>query len=128
MPRSPGRRAQVLDEGVAGDDHPGGTVSLQSSHGSKPGFEPSMVGLERVVCMDLGVMERGREQLVEDPGVDPVPVGGDLHGCGPSSIERPREEPAGGFGVAARRQVHVDDLAELVDSSDRYRQVPFTLR
>ncbi len=30
--------AEVLDEGMAGEDDPGGTVSLQSSHGSKPAF------------------------------------------------------------------------------------------
>src|SRR6266540_2178162 len=72
--------AEVLDEGMAGDDHPGGTVSLQSSHGSKPGLEPSVVGLKRVVRVDLGVMECGREQLVKHPGVGSIPVGGDLYG------------------------------------------------
>ena len=56
---------QVLDEGMADDDYPGGTVSLQPSHGSKPGFEAPVVGLQRVVGMDLGVMEGLREQLVE---------------------------------------------------------------
>ena len=72
--------AEVLDEGVAGDDHPGGTVSLQSSHGAKPGLEPSVAGLQWVVRVDLGVMECGREQLVEHTGAEAVPVGGDLHG------------------------------------------------
>jgi len=71
---------EVLDEGMADDDHPGGTVSLQPSHGSKPGFEAPVVGLQRVVGMDLGVMEGLREQLVEHSRVDAVPVGGDLDG------------------------------------------------
>ena len=31
--------AEVLDEGMASDDDPGGAVSLQPSHRSKPGFE-----------------------------------------------------------------------------------------
>jgi hypothetical protein len=30
--------AEVLDEGVPGNDDPGGSISLQSSHGSKSGF------------------------------------------------------------------------------------------
>jgi hypothetical protein len=71
---------EVLDEGMADDDHHGGTVSLQHSHGSKPGFEAPVVGLQRVVGMDLGVMEGLREQLVEHSRVDAVPVGGDLDG------------------------------------------------
>src|SRR6266508_1761181 len=72
--------AEVLDEGMAGDDDPGGTVSLQPAHRSKSSLQASVVGLERVVGMDLRVMEGRREQLVEDARVDPVPVSGDLHG------------------------------------------------
>jgi hypothetical protein len=65
---------------VAGDDHSGGTVSLQTSHRSKPSLETSVVGLQPVVRMDLRVMEGRRDKLIEDAGVDPVPVGGDLDG------------------------------------------------
>jgi hypothetical protein len=65
---------------MTGDDDPGGTVSLQPPHRSEPGLEASVVGLERVVGVGFGVMEGRREQLVEDMGVDPVPVGGDLRG------------------------------------------------
>ena len=72
--------ADVLDEGVSGDDDPGGTVCLQPSHRTESSFQASVVGLEGVVGMDLGVMERAGDQLVENPRVDPVPVGDDLNG------------------------------------------------
>jgi hypothetical protein len=52
--------SEVLDEGMARDDDPGGTVSLQSSQGSKPGLQASVVGLDGVVGVDLGVMEGPR--------------------------------------------------------------------
>ena len=42
--------AEVLDEGMAGDDDPGGTVSLQSSHRSKPGLQASVVGLDGLLA------------------------------------------------------------------------------
>ena len=67
-------------KGVGGDDDPGGTISLQPAHGWKPGLEAPVVGLQRVVAMGLGVIEGPRQQLVQHPGVDPVPVGSDLDG------------------------------------------------
>ena len=48
--------AEVLDKRVAGDDDPGGTVCLQPAHRTEPSLEPSVVGLEGVVGMDLGVI------------------------------------------------------------------------
>src|SRR2546427_7475108 len=84
--------AEVLDEGMPGDDHFGRTVSLQPSHGSESGLEASVVGLQRVVRMDLRAMECGRQQLVEDAGVDAVPVGRDLHRLHPVAIDRLGEE------------------------------------
>jgi len=71
--------AEVLDEGVRGEDERGSAVALQPSHRSKSGLQASVVGLERVVGVGLRVMEGRRQQLIEDPGIDPVPVGGDLH-------------------------------------------------
>ncbi len=58
--------AEVLDQGMGSDDHPGGSISLQSSLGSKSGFEASVVGLYGVVGMDPCVMQVPRQQLVED--------------------------------------------------------------
>ena len=72
--------AEVLDEGVPGDDHPRGSVTLQPSHRSKAGLETPVAGLERIVRMGLRAVEGRREQLFEDARVDPVPVGGDLGG------------------------------------------------
>jgi hypothetical protein len=72
--------AEVLDEGVPGHDHPRSSVTLQPSHRSKAGLETPVVGLERIVGVALRVVEGGREQLIEDARVDPVPVGGDLGG------------------------------------------------
>lgn len=95
--------AEVLNEGVRGDDDPGGTVSLQPSHRSKSSLQASVVGLKRVVGMHLCVMESRRQQLVEDARIDPVPVGGDLDGLDPGSIDRSLEEAQGCTGIPARR-------------------------
>ena len=86
----------------AGDNHPGGSVPLQPTHRSEPGLQPSVVSLERVVAVDLRVMEGRRQQLVEDSRVDPIPVGGDLDGRDPGPADRPLEEPACRLGVPAR--------------------------
>ncbi len=86
--------AKVLNEGMAGDDDPGGAISLQPSHRPEPRLEAPVVGLEPVVGMGLRVMEGRRGQLIEDARIDPVPVGGDLHGRDPGSIDRPGEETA----------------------------------
>jgi hypothetical protein len=84
---------------MAGNDHPGGAVSLQSSHRSQARLQTSMIGLEPVVRMDSGVMEGGREQLVEDAGIGPVPVGGDLGGLDPRAADRSFEGPTGRIGI-----------------------------
>ena len=53
--------AEVLDEGVPGDDHPRGSVTLQPSHRSKAGLETPVVGLERIIRMGLRVVEGRRD-------------------------------------------------------------------
>jgi hypothetical protein len=58
--------AEVLDEGMTGDDDPGGAVSLQPAHRAKSCLQPPMVGLERVVGMDLRAVEGRWEHLIED--------------------------------------------------------------
>ena len=40
----------VLDEGMARDDHPGAAVSLEASHRPQPGLEASVIGLDVVVA------------------------------------------------------------------------------
>jgi hypothetical protein len=61
-----------------------------------------VVGLRRVVGMDLGVMEGGRHQLSERARIDSVPIGGDLDGRDSGPIDGSLEEVAGCFGVPAR--------------------------
>src|SRR6266508_3794784 len=70
--------AEVLDEGVPGENHPRGSVTLQPLHRSKAGLETPVVSLERIVRAGLRVVEGRREQLTQDASVDPVPVGGHL--------------------------------------------------
>src|SRR6266545_303906 len=72
--------AEVLDEGVAGDNDPGGAVTLQPAHRAESCLQAPVIGLKRVVGMDLRAVEGCREHLVEHAGVDPVPVGGHLDG------------------------------------------------
>jgi len=84
--------AEVLNEGVRGDDDPGGTVSLQPAHRSKSGLQASVVGLKRVVGMDLRVMEGRRQQLIERARIESAPIGGDLDGRDPGPIDRSLEE------------------------------------
>jgi hypothetical protein len=113
--------AEVLDEGVPGNDDPSGSISLQSSHGSKSGFEASVAGFYGVVGMNLCVMQGRRQQLIEDAGIDSVPVGSDLNRRDPGSIDRSGEEPPCCFSVPPWREEHVDDLTELVAGPE---QVP----
>src|SRR6266545_2405159 len=70
--------AKVLDEGMPGDDDPGDAITLQSPHRSESSLQPSVVCLDGIVRVDLRFMEGRREHLVQDPGVEAVPVGGDL--------------------------------------------------
>ena len=43
----------VLDEGMARDDHPGAADSLEASHRPQPGLEASVIGLDVVVGKSL---------------------------------------------------------------------------
>jgi hypothetical protein len=116
--------AEVLDEGVSGDDHPRGSVTLQPSHRSKAGLETPVIGLERIVRVGFCVVEGRREQLTQDARVDPVPVGGDLGGRYPSAADPLGEEPTCGLSVPPRREEDVDDLAELVDGPEQVAPGP----
>jgi hypothetical protein len=61
--------AQVLHERVPGCDGPGGTVSFEAAHGSEPGFEPTMIGFDRVVRVLLDAVQRVRDKLIQDTRV-----------------------------------------------------------
>jgi hypothetical protein len=58
-------KPKVLHERVPAHDHLRGTVTLKAPHGLEPRFEPAMVGLAPIVRVLLGVVERGRDQLIE---------------------------------------------------------------
>src|SRR6266508_1578220 len=113
--------AEVLHQGMPGDDDPGGAISLQPAHRAESRFQASVVGLETVVRVDRGAVEGRRQHVIEDAGVGPVPVSGDLNRLPSGASDGPSEKPANRVRVPARRQKHVDDLAELVDCSE---QVP----
>src|SRR5450755_4146145 len=56
--------ADVLDEGVTGGEDPRGPGALESAHGPEPGFEPPVIGLDRVVRVPLDCMQGRGDQLV----------------------------------------------------------------
>ena len=75
-----------------------------------------MVAFDTVVGVLVGVVERVRQLLLDD-GLERLrQVGHDLAGAAVGG-DRPGEEPAGRRDVAASRNVHVDDLAVLVDGA-----------
>jgi len=74
------------------------------------------MGLLAWTCVSL---QGRRQQLVEDAGIDPVPVGGDLDRRDPGSIDRSGEEPPCRFSVPSWREENVDDLAELVGGPEQ---------
>jgi hypothetical protein len=86
-----------------------------------------VVSLDRVVRVLLHGVQRGRDQLVEDPRIDRGAVGGDLDRRGPD-LQRPSEERPRGSQISMTRQQDVDDLAVLVDRRYRYVQRPETFR
>src|SRR6266511_5292489 len=72
-------------------------------------------------------MEGCRQQLIEDAGIDPVPVGGDLRWCDPGPAHRSGEEPPCGLSVRPWREEDVGDLAELVDGPEQVTPGPSDL-
>ena len=64
--------SQVLDKGVAGDDHVGGPVAFEAAHGSEPGLQSSVVCLDPVVGVPGGVVTCTGEELVDRAGEGPA--------------------------------------------------------
>jgi hypothetical protein len=48
--------AEVLDEGMTGDDDPGTVILLAPAHRSQPRFQPAVIGLDGVVGVPVGAM------------------------------------------------------------------------
>src|SRR6266545_797086 len=77
-----------------------------------------------LLAWDLGVVEGRREQLIQEAGIEAVPVGGDLGGRNPSAADGLGEEPPCGLSVPPSREEDVDDLAELVDGPEQVAPGP----
>ena len=50
---------------VPADDHAGGVIAFESAHRSEPCLEPYVVGFDPIVRVLLGVVKRGRDQLLD---------------------------------------------------------------
>jgi hypothetical protein len=56
---------RILDEAMPSDDHPGAAVLLEPSQWSQPRLQAAMVGLDRVVGVEIAAVPRRWEQLVQ---------------------------------------------------------------
>ena len=70
--------AQVLDERMSSADHSCGAQPFETTHGSKPGLQPAVIGFDRIVCILLGDVAGGGQQLIEYAWICCSPVGGHL--------------------------------------------------
>jgi IstB-like ATP binding protein len=70
--------ADVPGEGQPGGEDPRGLAALEPAHRPEPAFQPAVTGLGRVAYAALDGMQRGGDQLIEDPRIRGCPVGGDL--------------------------------------------------
>src|SRR3954468_4132133 len=96
------------------DHHARRPMGLKPAHRPKPRFEPTVGALDTVVLVLAGVVQRGRDQLLDHIRQRRRPVGGylarNILNSQGGLEERPRRSD-----VATLRYVHVDDLAVLVD-------------
>ena len=118
--------SEVLDEGVPGSGYSCAAELFEPAHGSQAGFQPSMIGFDRVVSVLLGDMAGGGHQLVEHPRVGGRVISGDLTRRRPVLQGTGKESP-GGFQVPLLGDQHVDDLPELVDGPVQIHPRPATL-
>ena len=93
----------VLHERVAAHDHAGAAITLEATHRSQPRLEPPMVRLNPIVRVLLGVVERAREELLDDREECPGPIGHDFRRLAVAT-ERGREEPSRGRECRAERR------------------------
>ena len=73
--------AEVLYEGVPGDDCLCGPIGSQSAHRSEPVFELTVIGFDRIVRVSFDVMPRRRDQVLEHARIDRRGVGDHLARC-----------------------------------------------
>ena len=108
------------------DHHRRGPITFESSHWSKPGFEATVVALDAIIGVLLGVVKRVRDQLLDQRLQRLREIGDYLVGCAVSG-QRTGEELASCGDVTRARDVHVDDLAVLVHCPVDVTPFPATL-
>jgi hypothetical protein len=88
--------AQVLHEGVRGGDDLRRAMPLQAPHRPEPGFQPSVICLDRVIRILLNDVQRRGNQLVEDLRVNRSAVGRglDRDGSGSQRLTKKRRAAA----------------------------------
>ena len=89
-------------------------MAFQSAHRPQPGFQPAVIGLDAVIGVPLGGVQRGGDQLVQDLRIGRGPVGRDLGRDNPQT-QQLGEEPPGRGQVPSFGEQHVEDLPILVD-------------
>src|SRR5829696_1023966 len=107
--------ANVLDEGVPGQDHPGAAILLEAAHWSQPRLQPAMVAFDPVVAIPIGAVPGGRHQLLQHRRVHRRLIGGDLDGHNLGHSDRPLKEAASCHDIPSPGDEDVDDLPELID-------------
>ena len=119
--------AEVLHEGVPGDDRLRGPVRAQAAHRSEPVLELTVIGLDRIVRVPFDVMPRRRDQLLKHARIDRGGVGDHLARRHLQHRQGAVEEPAGRGSVTAGGDKHVDDLPVLVDGPVHIAPYPLNL-
>ena len=80
--------AQILHDGVTGGEDPRRAVALQAAHRPRPGRQPPVICLDRI----MGVLLHGRQgrgdPLIEHPRVNGPAAGGGLGRDGARALNR----------------------------------------
>jgi hypothetical protein len=105
---------QVLDEGMAFDDHAGSPVLFEAPHGAKPGLQASVVSFDPIVGILSGVVKCGRQEFRNDSDQGVGSIGGDFSRLAVGG-DRTGKERCRSLQVTLLGQEHVDDLSVLVD-------------
>src|SRR3974390_2649707 len=99
---------------MTSDHDAGRPVPFESPHRSQSGLQASVVGFDPVVGVLGGVVEGSWKELHDDSDQGMGPVSGD-HGWLTMGADRYLEERRCRLQVTLAGQVHVDDLAILID-------------
>ena len=87
---------EVLNGGVASDQHARRSIRLHPAHGPEPGLEPAVVAFDAVVLILAGVMPCGRKEILDHVCQSQCPVGDDLARVAVKSQGGGKERTRGG--------------------------------